>query len=218
VGVAGDVRQYDLADRSPDFIAGAMYMPYRQAVGGDRQLPAAMALLLATGSDPADAAEGIARVVRDVNPGVPVSEIRTMEGLVEDSTGQSRTMAWLFAAFAGIAVLLAAVGTYGVVSWSTSQRTFEIGLRVALGASRGSVFALVLGQSLRLVVSGLVCGVAASLALSRALSAFLYATGAWDALTFCGVCGLLIVVAVLAGFFPARRAARVDAVTSLRAE
>jgi ABC-type antimicrobial peptide transport system permease subunit len=114
--------------------------------------------------------------------------------------------------------LLAAVGAYGVVSWSTAQRTFEIGLRVALGASRQSVFSLVIGQSLRLVILGLALGVMASFALTRALAAFLYATAAWDAVTFSCVSGLLVAVALLAGFFPARRAASVDPLIALRME
>lgn len=218
VGVAGDVRQYDLANRAPDFIPGAMYMPYSQSVESSRQLPAAMTLIVRTGGDPADVVGDISRLVRDLNPNVPVSEVRTMESMVEASTQQSKSMAWLFAAFAGIALLLAAIGAYGVVSWSAAQRTFEIGVRVALGASRRSVFRLVIGQSLRLVISGLVLGVAASLALTRMLAAFLYATAAWDALTFSCVTILLIAVALAAGYFPARRAANVDPLIALRAE
>jgi putative ABC transport system permease protein len=218
VGVAGDVRQYDLANRAPNFITGAMYMPYTQSVDSDRGLPAAMTLIVRTGGDPADVAGRIHELAGDLNPDVPVSEIRTMESLVDASTQQPRSMAWLFAAFAGIALLLAAVGAYGVVSWSTAQRTFEIGMRVALGAPRRTVFLLVLGQSLRLVTAGLALGVAASFALTRALAAFLYATASWDALTFCCVSALLLGVALLAGYFPARRAASVDPLIALRAE
>src|SRR5579859_2489022 len=102
-----------------------------------------------------------------------------MDSLVDASTQQSRSMAWLFVSFAGIALQLAAVGTYGIVSWSTAQRTFEIGVRVALGAPRSNIFALVLGQSLRLVISGLILGVVASFALTRTLASFLYATASW---------------------------------------
>jgi predicted permease len=218
VGVAADVRQYDLANHSPDYIAGSMYMPYSQAVGNDREIPAAMTLIVRTGADPSGVAESIRTLVAGLNPNVPVSEIRTMESLVEDATQQSRSMAWLFAGFAGVALALAAVGAYGVVSWSTAQRTFEIGMRVALGASRRSIFALVLGQTFRLVVSGLALGVAASIVLARTLTAFLYATASWDVVTFSGVSSLLLAVALLAGFFPARRAAAVDPLEALRVE
>ncbi len=218
VGVAGDVRQYDLANRAPDFIVGAMYMPYAQSVGGDRQLPAAMSLLIATDSDAASAANAVLKLVADLNPNAPVSEVRTLDSLVEDSTQQSRSMAWLFAGFAGTALLLAAIGAYGVVSWSTAQRTFEIGMRVALGASRRSVFTLVLGQSLRLVLSGLAIGIAASFALARTLGAFLYATASSDAVTFVGVSAILLAVALLAGYVPARRAAGLDPLVALRVD
>jgi putative ABC transport system permease protein len=218
VGVAGDVRQYDLANHAPNYIGGALYMPYSQAVENDRQLPASMTLIVRIGGDPSGVVSGIHKLVHDLNPNVPISEVRAMESLVDASTQQSRSMAGLFASFAGIALLLAAIGTYGVVSWSTAQRAFEIGLRVALGAPRRSVFTLVLGQSLRLVISGLALGVAASFALTHALSAFLYATASWDAFTFSGVSVLLLAVALLAGYFPARRAANVDPLTALRIE
>jgi predicted permease len=218
IGVAGDVRQYDLANHAPDFIAGAMYMPYAQSVAGDRRLPAALSLLIATDSDAASAANDVRKLVADLNPNAPVSEIRTLDSLVEDSTQQPRSMALLFAAFAGTALLLAAIGAYGVVSWSTSQRTFEIGMRVALGASRRSVFTLVLGQSLRLVLSGLALGIAASFALARTLGSLLYATASSDALTFVCVGTLLLAVALLAGYVPARRAASLDPLSALRAE
>jgi len=218
VGVAADVRQYDLANRAPDHIAGSMYMPYSQAVASDRHLPAAMTLIVSVGAEPSEAAERIGKMVSDSNPNVPVSDVRTMQSLVDNSTQQSRSLAWLFTAFAGVALLLAATGAYGVVSWSAAQRTFEIGLRVALGASRRSVFTLILGQSLRLVIAGLAVGVGASFALTRSLAAFLYATATWDTLTFSCVSGVLVVVALLAGFFPARRAAAVDPLVSLRTE
>jgi predicted permease len=218
VGVAGDVRQYDLANHAPDYISGGMYMPYSQAVDSDRQLPAAMTLIVRAGVEPSGVVSGIRKLVGDLNPNVPVSEVRSMESLVDASTQQSRSMAWLFASFAGMALLLAAVGAYGVVSWSTAQRSFEIGVRVALGAPRRTVFASVLGQSLRMVVSGLALGVAASFALTRMLAAFLYETTPGDVLTLFCVSGLLFSVAVMAGYFPARRAARVDPLTALRVE
>ena len=127
-------------------------------------------------------------------------------------------MTWLFASFAAAALLLAAVGIYGVISYSTSQRTFEIGMRMALGASRGNVFGLVLGQSLKLVLGGLAVGFAAALALTRMLTAFLYAIRPTDPLTFLAVGALLIAMALIAGYVPARRATRVDPMMALRNE
>jgi putative ABC transport system permease protein len=218
VGVAGDVRQYSLANSLPSGIAGAMYMPYPQAEDIRQQLPTAMTLILRTDLPPGQIGRPLQAILARVNPNVPIGEIRTMEEITTASTSQSRSMMWLFVSFAGVALLLAAVGTYGVISHSTSQRTFEIAMRMALGASRRDILAMVLRQSLRLVLSGLVLGMAAALAVTRLLSAFLYNTAATDAATFIGVAGLLVITGLLAGFVPARRAANVDALTALRME
>jgi len=218
VGIAGDVRQWDLGNHSPADYKGAVYMPYPQAVLNDGQLPTAMTLLVRTGADPGSTAGRIREIVRNFNPNVPVSEIRTMREVVSTSTSQSRSMMWLFAGFAGAALLLAAVGIYGVISYSTSQRTFEIGMRMALGASRGNVFGLVLGQSVRLVAGGLAVGFAAALALTRLLDAFLYGIRPTDPLTFVAVGALLIAMGLIAGYVPARRATRVDPMIALRNE
>ena len=127
-------------------------------------------------------------------------------------------MMWLFVTLATTALLLAAIGTYGVVSYSTAQRTFEIGMRVALGASRRRIFGFVLGQSLRLVVTGLALGVITSLVLMRMLVSFLYGTAATDPIIFILVCAVLVFIALLAGYIPARRVASIDPSTALRVE
>lgn len=127
-------------------------------------------------------------------------------------------MMWLFAAFAGCALLLAAIGTYGVVSYTTAQRTYEIGVRVAIGATHREIFRLVMGQSLRLVLVGLALGLGAALALGRTLSTFLYGVSARDPMTFAVVVGLLLLTAILAGYLPGRRAAATDPVRALRAD
>jgi predicted permease len=218
VGVVGDVRQFDLANHSPDWINGAVYMPYPQSVGIDGKLPTAMTLLVRTAADSREIASRIRQLVNDLNPNVPVSEFRTMGAVVVASTSQPRSLMWLFSSFAAAALLLAAIGTYGVVSYTTAQRTFEIGVRVALGASRSTIFGLVIRQSLELVIAGAGLGVVAALALSRLLSSYLYGITAQDPLTFFVVACLLVCMALAAGYLPARRATKVDPIVALRYE
>ena len=146
VGVVGDVRQYDLANNTPDWIKGTIYMPYPQAVDLTEEVPATMNLLFRTTADTGRVSMEVRQLVASVNPNVPVGEVRRMETVVSASTSQSRSIMWLFVAFAGSALILAAIGVYGVVSFSAAQRTYEIGVRVALGATRSSVFGMVLGQ------------------------------------------------------------------------
>jgi putative ABC transport system permease protein len=195
-----------------------MYMPYPQAVALNRQIPVAMSLLVRTSGDPSRVAAGIREMVASVNPDVPVSEVQTMESVVASSVSEPRSMMWLFASFAACALLLAAIGTYGVVSYTTAQRTYEIGVRVAVGATRGDIFGLVIGQSLRLVLAGLAAGALAALLLGRALSSFLYGVSATDPVTFAAVGGLLVLTALVAGYVPGRRAANTDPVRALRVD
>jgi putative ABC transport system permease protein len=218
VGVVGDVRQYALSGRAPAAITGAMYMPYPQAVALNRQIPRAMALVVRSSAPPSEIAARMRTLVASVNPEVPVSEVRSMEAVLTSAVSEPRSMVWLFASFAGCALVLAAIGTYGVVSYTTAQRTYEIGVRVAIGATRGDIFGLVIGQSLRLVLIGLALGVGAALLLGRTLSSFLYGVSPSDPVTFAVVGALLIVTALGAGYFPGRRAAATDPVRALRAD
>jgi len=218
VGVVRDVRQFNLAGNPLDWIQGGVYMPYPQSVDSNHDLPTAMYLIARTAAEPPHFGRDIREVVSSVNPNVPVGEVRTLERIVSDSASQSRTMMWLFVSFGGAALLLAAIGTYGVVSYSTAQRTFEIGMRMALGASRGSIFSLVLGQSVKLVLSGLAIGVPAALALTRILATFLYGVTTSGPLTFLAVGGLLLAIAALAGYVPAQSASKVDPMLALRNE
>jgi putative ABC transport system permease protein len=182
------------------------------------QVPAAMNLLFKANGDEGRVAAEVREVVASLNPNVPVGEVRTMEAVVNASTSQSRSIMWLFVSFAGSALILAAIGVYGVVSFSAAQRTYEIGVRVALGASRGSVFGMVLGQGLRLVLTGLAAGVAASVVLARMLGSLLYGVSGNDPITFLAVAVLLIATAALAGYLPARRASRIDPLVALRVD
>jgi ABC-type antimicrobial peptide transport system permease subunit len=151
----------------------------------------------------------------------PVFDVLTMQQTVSESMSSRRFPMILLGAFAVLALLLASIGIYGVISYSVAQRVNEIGIRVALGAERQNIFRLVIGQGLRLVLLGLVIGAAAALILARLLSAFshlLYGVAAGDTLTFTAVSFLLITVSVLACYIPARRAMRVDPMIALRYE
>jgi predicted permease len=218
IGVVSDVRQFNLTGRNPDSITGAFYMPYAQAVQGDRQVPAAVNLLATVAGPTASAAADLRRLARDLNPNAPVSEATALEEMVVRSTADFQSTLWLFLSFAGVSVLLAAVGIYGLVSNSVAQRTHEIGLRVAIGATRQEILKLMLGQSLRLALSGIVVGVMMSIVLTRFLASMLYGVAATDPTTFACVCGLMLALAVLASYAPAWRAANLDPIKSLRAE
>jgi predicted permease len=218
VGVVGDVRLYRVSAELPDWISGVVYMPYPQAMGIDKKLPSSMTLVVRSARDPQYVASEVRRAVTELNPDVPVGEVRTLEGVVASSKTQERSMMWLFVSFAGSAVLLAAIGTYGVVSFSTTQRMYEMGVRIALGATPKDLFGMVLQASLRLVLIGLGIGVLLSFVATRTLATFLYGVSTRDPLIFLSVGLLLIGVAILAGLMPARRAAQVDPSTALRAE
>jgi predicted lysophospholipase L1 biosynthesis ABC-type transport system permease subunit len=218
VGVVGDVRQYDLAGTTPSYISGGLYMPYPQSTDLNRQLPLAMTLLLRTAANAPQLAGELSKLVAEVNPDLPTSEVRTLESAVSASISPSRSLMWLFVSFGAAALMLATIGVYGVVSYSTAQRTYEMGVRMAFGATPRRLFGLVLGQSFMLVVAGLVLGMLASLALTRLMNGFLYGVTATDPLTFVGVGLILIAVALLAGYVPARRAATVDPLMAIRHE
>ncbi len=220
VGLTADVHQYDLARTSRDGMHGTLYMPYAQASMGNewRLPPPTMTLVLRTAADAGRVASDVHQLVAVLNPNVPVGEVRTMSAVVRASTSQPRSMMWLFVVFAGSALILAVIGTYGVVSYSAAQRTYEMGLRVALGATSASVFGLVLGQSLRIVLAGLAVGLVAAAALTRLLAKFLFGVTATDPGTFLAVSALLVAVAFLAGYFPARRASKVDPLIALRVD
>jgi putative ABC transport system permease protein len=218
IGVIADVRQYNLTNGSPDWITGAIYTPYPQSVRVDRQLPAAMNLLVKTSADPQRIGNEIRRLATDLSPNVPISEVQTMEAVVSNSIANRRSTMGLFISFAVVAMILASVGVYGLVSYSVSQRTYEIGLRMAIGATKGNVVAMILKQSLGVAALGIGAGIVAAILLTRFLSSLLYGVAATDPLTFSAVSALLLGITAAASCVPAWRAAQISPTTSLRAE
>jgi putative ABC transport system permease protein len=208
VGVVADARLGSLDTET----RAAVYLPNAQLSVG------LMTFVVRTAVLPLSLSTSVAGVVRKLDPEVPIADVRTMEQVVGLSLARPRTLSVLLTAFAVIALLLAAVGVYGVMSYSVSQRTREIGVRMALGATAESVFRMVLGQALRLVAGGTVAGLIASALLTRLLETLLFETGTLDALTFAATAVVLVSVATLASFVPARRGTRVNPMEALRAE
>ena len=175
-------------------------------------------VILKTAGDPAALSEPLRRAVKDIDPGIAVASIETLDQVVAQSIGGSRFYATLVAVFAGLALVLAAVGIYGVMSYAVTQRTQEIGVRLALGAGDRQIFALVVGESLKLAAVGLALGLAGSIALGKAIGGMLFGVGGTDLVTFAVTAGLLAGVAFLAAYVPARRAMRTDPMVALRIE
>jgi putative ABC transport system permease protein len=209
VGVVGNVRQNLATDA-----AAEMYFPIRQA---NALLPVNfVSVVLRTAGDPRTEVSALRAAVRELDPNQPLVRIRTMEENIGASVAQPRFRTTLLGIFAGCALLLSVVGLYGVMTYSVSRRASEIGIRMALGAQRGDILRMVLGEGLRLAVIGVAIGAVGAVALTRLLATFLFATEATDAVTFAGAAGLLIAVALLACYVPARRAMQLDPVTALR--
>src|SRR5215471_7988551 len=184
VGVVGDVRQFDLSSDFPDFIPGAMYMPYPQAALASGQIPAAMTLLVKARNASGRLGREIRMLAQDQDPNVPVGQVTALEEIVAGSISDFRSTIRVFISFAGAAILLAAIGIYGLVSYWVSQRTFEIGVRVAIGATRQRIVSMILGQGLRVAGFGTVAGIAAALLATRSLKTLLFGVTATDPLTF----------------------------------
>jgi predicted permease len=183
------------------------------------QVPAqSAALLVRTDADPLSLAHAVRQQVLAIDPEQPVSEIKTMDEVVEASEVQLRLMMRLLAAFSGVAALLALGGLYSVISYAVAKRTKEIGIRRALGAPQGEIISLVAAQGLGLSLAGALLGVCAALGLSRVLKDLLFQVRPTDPGTFAGVAMLFVLVALAASYVPARRAARVDPMVALRYE
>jgi putative ABC transport system permease protein len=178
----------------------------------------AMTLTIRTASDPASFGPLVQREVRALDKDQPVSDVRTMDQWVARSLAQARFSSTLLTTFAALALTLAAIGIYGVMSYAVSQRTSEIGIRLALGAETRDILGMIVGNAVRLAAAGLAIGVLLALVLSRTLGSLLYETAGTDPLTFTAVVAVLGAVAIAASYVPARRAARIPPVEALRAQ
>jgi len=210
VGVVGNIKHHSLrADPEPE-----LYFPYLQHLGVPHS-----ALVVRTAADPLKITAAVRRKIRTLHSDQPLTDIKTMEQLIADSVSEPRFYTLLLGVFAGLALILAAAGVYGVMSHSVTQRTHEVGIRMALGARRVDVLKLVVGQGARYVLVGLTIGLAGALAATRLLRNLLFAVSTTDtATTYVSVSLLLLAVALLATYLPARRASRVDPMVALRHE
>ncbi len=208
VGVVNDVKLNGLERETPL----ETYVPLTQ------ESPRSFGLAVRTAGDPLAAATAVERAIHSLDKDLPVSQVLTMDQLLGNSLSQRRLTLVLLASFAVLALLLAAIGVYGVIAYSVRQRTNEIGIRMALGAQTGDVLKLILTQGLKLALIGVVIGLAAAFALTRWMETLLFGVRPADPLTFVVIAAVLTLVALLACYIPARRAAKVDPMVALRCE
>jgi len=208
VGVVGNVRQASL-DVNP---AATMYVPHKQDVFNR------MWILARTSGDPSMLTAAARQAVRAIDAGLPAYAITPLTTVISDSVAQRRFSMLLLGVFALMALFLAAVGLYGVVAYGVSQRTQEIGLRMAIGAQRGDVLRMVVGGGMKLAVIGVAIGIACALGLAQLVTTMLYDVKPFDPGSYAATTGILLAVAALACYVPARRAMRVDPVVAMRQE
>jgi putative ABC transport system permease protein len=208
IGVVGSIKQTTLdADARP-----AMFLPYLQSPSSG------MTVIVRTTGEPLALAAAVREQVRSLDQDVPVTHVQTMQQVFSASVAQARFSMLVVGLFAALALILSAIGIYGVMAYSVSRRTHEIGLRMALGARQGQVLQLVLKQGMGLALAGIAIGLFGSFVLTRLLATLLFGVGAKDPFTFIAVAVLLLVVALVACYLPARRATKVDPLVTLRYE
>ena len=215
VGVTGDVRNYGLDEE----VKPESYIPYLQSAPGYLAgVASRMALIARTGSQPAGFAAAMTNQVQALDKNQPVTYVKTMESYLAESLAQRRFNMLLLGVFATLALVLAAIGIYGVIAYTVTQRRHELGIRVALGAGAADILKLVLRHAMAMTFVGIAIGLACAFALTRFMGTLLYRIAATDPLTFIGLAALLTLVALVATFIPARRAMKVDPMVALRYE
>ncbi len=214
IGVAKDVKQGGVSSKT----GTELYLDYQQLPRDYGYAPAAMYVVVRADLDKSALAPSIRKVVSGLDASLPIVQLRSMDEVFGDSVSQPHFIAQLLAVFALVALVLSAVGTYGVVAYSITERVREIGIRMALGASGERVLGMVLRQGLALGVAGVVIGVSGAALITRLMGTMLFGVKPIDGGTFAAVAGLMLLVACAAAYVPARRATRVDPLTALRAE
>jgi predicted permease len=210
VGVVGDVKNAGI-DKPP---GTELYLPYRQTNFGIRTPYVA----IKTSGDPAASARAARSEIQAVDGSLPIASVRTMQEVIHVSHSRPRFLAMLLTIFSAVALILAALGIYGVISYSVAQRTSEFGIRVAMGAQPSSVLGMVLTQGMTLALAGIVVGAAGAFLLTRYIKELLFQVDVLDPLTFAAMAAALAAVTAIACYVPARRATRVDPMTALRTE
>jgi putative ABC transport system permease protein len=213
VGIVGDVRSQGLSQPAPP----AVYVPFEQAPRPPYQ-GRAVSFIVRTTGDPSAIVPSARAAVAAVDPGVPLANIQSMSQIVSESTGQPRFATLVLSFFAAVAFFLSGLGLYGMLSYGVEQRVREIGVRVALGASRGEIVRLIVGKGMMLALVGVAIGVPGAWAVTRLLGDVLSGVSTSDPLAYVAVVVMLALSAVLATYLPARRATRVDPLVALRAE
>jgi predicted permease len=211
VGVVSDVQQLNLEDK----IEPTIYLPMVDSAGGGVR---AMSIAIRTAGDPLNVMSAVRGQIRRLDADLPITDVRTMDAIIGESISRTSFTAFLLIVAAGIGLFLGSIGIYGVISYVVSQRTLELGIRQALGASSGSLRLMVLRQGVGLTALGLVIGVGAALALGKVITTLLYGVKAFDPITFIGGSAVMLTIAVLACLVPAQRAATVAPSQALRAE
>jgi len=210
IGVAPDIRMFDMDDDTPDF--SVAYVPYRFSNFAN------IGVTIRAAGDPALLATAVRTSIRESDPGLPIFGLRTMEDLRREGFWQFRLFGFMFGIFGAAALFLAGVGVYGVLSFSVSQRTQEMGVRIALGAKQSDVLGLVVRQGVTLAAIGVVVGLIGAFGITRVIASLLYNVTPTDPLSFGGVALFLALIAVVASYLPARRATNVDPIIALRNE
>jgi ABC-type antimicrobial peptide transport system permease subunit len=214
VGVAKDVKQGGLDQK----VGTELYFNLEQGPRINGFAPQALNVVMRSTRPLETLTPAIASIVRSMDPGLPIIQLRVMDRVFADSVSRQRFLSQLLGIFAGVALLLAAIGTYGVLSYLVTERQREIGIRVALGASAGGIVRLVLRQGLTIAILGIALGVAGALALARVTQSLLFGVSPTDPSTYLAVGAVILIVALVACMVPAQRAMRVDPLVAIRNE